>query len=119
MWVLPDVESAIPSYAQLDISAELERGGLVPVASGRGHDAAISIRQSGAVLWAARLQQGESVQLPNAPYVHVFVAKGAVVLEGAGDLAQGDAVRLTAAGGPAVTAQEPSEVLVWEMEGAA
>jgi redox-sensitive bicupin YhaK (pirin superfamily) len=117
MWVVPDVESATPSYAQLDITAELDRGGLVPVASGRGHEAAISIRQFGAVLWAARLQPGATVQLPDAPYVHLFVAKGAVGLEGAGDLAQGDAVRLTAAGGPAVTAREPSEVLVWEMHG--
>ena len=56
------------------------------------------------------------VQLPDAPYVHVFVAKGAAVLEGAGPLSQGDAVRLTAAGGPALRASEAAEVLVWEME---
>lgn len=115
MWVLPDTESAVPSYDQLDITAELGRGGLVPVASGRGHDAAISIRQAGAVLWAARLQSGEKVPLPDAPYVHLFVAKGSVALEGAGGLVAGDAARLTAAGGPALTAQEASEVLVWEM----
>ena len=115
MWVLPDTESAVPSYDQLDITAELGRGGLVPVASGRGHDAAISIRQEGAVLWAARLQPGETVQLPDAPYVHLFVAKGSVALETAGVLVRGDAVRLTAAGGPALTAGEASEVLVWEM----
>ncbi|MGB8649598.1 MAG: pirin family protein [Mycobacteriales bacterium] len=120
MWVLPDTESVTPSYDQLDITAELDRGGLVPVASGRrdrqGHDAAISIRQAGAVLWAARLQRGESVQLPDAPYVHLFVARGEVVLEGAGALAQGDAVRMTAAGGPALTATSAAEVLVWEMQ---
>ena len=119
MWVVPDTESVRPSYDQLDVTEALHRGGLVPVASGRGHDAAISIRQEGAVLWAARLQPGESVALPDAPYVHLFVARGAVSLEGAGALARGDAVRLTAAGGPAVTAAEPAEVLVWEMERAA
>ncbi len=116
MWVPPDTESVSPSYDQLDISAELDRGGLVPVASGRGHDAAISIRQRGAVLWATRLQPGERVDLPAAPYLHVFVAKGSADLEGAGLLAEGDAVRFTASDGPTVTAWEAVELLVWEMD---
>ena len=38
-----------------------------------------------------------------------------VNLEGAGSLEEGDAVRFTAAGGQRVTADEPAEVLVWEM----
>ena len=33
-----------------DINSELAKGGLVPIASGKGHDAAISIRQRGAVM---------------------------------------------------------------------
>ena len=115
MWVLPDTESVRPSYDQLDIAAELARGGLVPVASGRGHDAAISIRQAGAVLWAARLQPGETVSLPDAPLVHLYVAQGGGRLEGAGRLVEGDAVRLTAADGPAFTAQGAAELLVWEL----
>ena len=116
MWVVPDTESVPPSYQQLDISAELQRGGLVPVASGRGHEAAIAIRQEGAVLWAARLAEGESVQLPDAAYVHVFLAVGAADLEGAGRLSEGDAVRLTSAGGPRLTAVGGrTEILVWEM----
>ena len=118
MWVRPDTERADPSYAQLDISAELERGGLVPVASGRGHDAAIPVRQRDAVLWAARLSAGERIVLPDAPMVHLFVAKGSVDLDAAGRLETGDAVRLTAAGGPSVTAVDAAaEVLVWEMAG--
>jgi len=64
MWALPDTESITPSYERLDIGAELQQGGLVPVASGRGHHAAISIRQQGAVLWAGRLKPGEAVQVP-------------------------------------------------------
>ena len=40
MWVVPDTEKVRPGYAQLDINAELAKGGLVPVASGRGHEAA-------------------------------------------------------------------------------
>ena len=61
MWVPPDTERIDPGYEQLDINAELDKGGLVPIASGQGHDAAISIRQRGAVLWGGRLKAGEAV----------------------------------------------------------
>lgn len=116
MWVVPDTERLDPGYEQLDIGAELDKGGLVPIASGRGHDAAISIRQKGAVLLGGRLKPDEVVVLPDAEFVHLFVARGRVDLEGAGALLQGDAVRLTGAGGPRLTAgPEGAEILVWEM----
>jgi len=50
MWVLPDTERITPGSQQLDINGELAKGGLVPIASGRGHAAAISIRQKEAGL---------------------------------------------------------------------
>lgn len=116
MWVLPDTERINPSYEQLDINGQLDRGGLVPIASGRGHDAAISIRQRGAVLWAGRLKPGEAVNVPEARFVHLYLAKGAATLQGAGALGTGDAVRLTAAGSPPLTADggTGAEVLIWE-----
>jgi quercetin 2,3-dioxygenase len=104
MWVLPDTERITPGYEQLDINSELDRGGLHPIASGQGHDAAISIRQRHAVLWGGRLKAGETVTVPEGNNVHLFVATGAVSLEGAGALAEGDAVRLTGAGSPTMTA---------------
>ncbi|MGZ4695018.1 MAG: pirin family protein [Acidimicrobiales bacterium] len=114
MWVLPDTESVDPGYQQLDINTELDRGGLVPIASGQGHDAAISIRQRDAVLWGGRLKPGEQVTVPDAPHVHLFVAVGSAALEGAGDLAEGDAVRLTGAGDPDLVAGATgAEVLIW------
>ena len=64
MWVPPDTESIDPGYEQLDINAELDKGGLVPIASGKGHDAAISIRQRGAVLWGGRLGPASGVAFP-------------------------------------------------------
>jgi quercetin 2,3-dioxygenase len=117
MWVVPDTERIDPSYEQLDINPQLDKGGLVPIASGRGHNAAIQIRQKGAVLWGGRLKAGEVVKVPDAAFVHVFVAKGKAALEGAGTLSQGDAVRLTGAGSPTLTAdpQTGAEVLLWEM----
>ena len=119
MWVVPDRARVRPGYAQLDINSELSRGGLVPVASGRGHDAAIGIQQEGAVLWAGRLAAGTRVLAPEAAFVHVFVATGDAELEAAGRLEQGDAARLTGAGGLALTAGPAgAEVLIWEMDGA-
>ncbi|MBB2915360.1 hypothetical protein FHS43_006680 [Streptosporangium becharense] len=118
MWVVPDESGIAPGYEQLEIDGELLAGGLVPVASGMAkHDgaAAIRIKNRYAALHAARLQPGRSVQLPEAPFLHLFVPRGAVTLEGAGQLATGDAVRLTATGGQKVTATEPAEILVWEM----
>jgi hypothetical protein len=117
MWVVPDRGGVEPGYAQREIDAELLSGALVPVASGRPEhgDSAVRIANRHATLHAARLQPGRSVALPDAPYLHLFVARGAVTLEGAGGLAEGDAVRFTATGGHRVTATAPAEILVWEM----
>jgi redox-sensitive bicupin YhaK (pirin superfamily) len=122
MWVVPDENNLTPGYEQLEIAPELLAGGLVPVASGmEKHDgeAAIRIQNKYAALYAARLQPGQTVQLPEAPFLHLFVPRGAVALEGAGPVAAGDAVRFTATGGQKVTATEPAEILVWEMHATA
>jgi quercetin 2,3-dioxygenase len=118
MWVLPDEPGIKPGYEQLEIDHELLAGGLVPVASGMDKhrdDSAIRIHNRYAALYAARLAPGQTVQLPDAPLLHLFVPKGTVTLEGAGVLYPGDAVRFTAVGGQRVTAVEPAELLVWEM----
>ncbi len=115
MWVLPDTERIDPSYEQLDINAELAKGGLVPVASGKDEHAAIRIRQRQAVLWAGRLQPGERVAVPDARFAHVFVPVGTASLAG-DDLWTGDAARLTEAGTPELVAgPEGAEVLIWQM----
>ena len=118
MWVVPDEPGADPGYQQLEIDDELLRGKLVTIASGmpahRG-DTAITIGNRYAALHGARLQPGDSVELPQAPYLHLFVPRGEVSLEGAGALREGDAVRFTSSGGQRLVAVEPAEILVWEM----
>ncbi|WP_106396397.1 pirin family protein [Actinocorallia populi] len=121
MWVVPDEAGIAPGYEQLEIGDELLKGGLVPVASGMDKHrdaAAIRIKNRYAGLYAARLAAGQSVQLPEAPYLHLFVPRGRVNLEGAGALDTGDAVRFTATGGQQVTAVADAEILVWEMHAA-
>jgi redox-sensitive bicupin YhaK (pirin superfamily) len=122
MWVLPDETSLDPGYQQLDISAELVKGGWVTVASGRPRDAdstAIRIHQRQAALHAARLEAGDTVELPTAPFVHLQVTNGSVALEGAGSLVRGDTVRVVGASGERLTALAHAEVLAWQMDGTA
>jgi len=115
MWVVPAESGIAPGYEQLDVNEALNAGGLVAVASGRGHEGAITIHQPGAVMWVARLTDAGAVTLPDAPFVHLFVARGSVAL--AGDtLAEGDAARLTAAGPVEVTALGDAEIIVWESD---
>jgi redox-sensitive bicupin YhaK (pirin superfamily) len=115
MWLRPDEAGLEPSYAQ----QEVELCGLVPLVSGIADlDAAVRLHTSGAALHVARLAPGEPVRLPDAPRLHLFVARGSVLLEGAGLLEEGDAVRLAgddSLGGPAVTGSGAAEVLVWQL----
>jgi redox-sensitive bicupin YhaK (pirin superfamily) len=114
MWVIPDDTDISPSYQQHEIGhvgAEL-----VTIASGiPGRDAAITLHNRSAALHGTRLQPGDAVNLPQAPYLHLFVARGRISATGIGDLDAGDAVRFTDCDGPQLTASEPSELLIWEM----
>jgi hypothetical protein len=113
MWLRPDEPGLDPSYVQQEAPSS---GGLVPLVSGVGGlDAAVRIHTAGAALHVARLAPGTSVRLPDAAHLHVFVARGAVRLEGAGSLQQGDAARCSDQGGLAVTAEQEAEALVWEL----
>ncbi|WP_405069982.1 pirin family protein [Kribbella sp. NBC_01510] len=117
MWVRPDRFDLPPSYQQAEI--DLRGGQLVPIASGLPQHAsstAIRINQGSAGLSVARLSPGQTVGLPSAPYLHLFVALGTASLENAGDLGTADAVRQIDADGRRLTAGPGgAEILVWEM----
>jgi redox-sensitive bicupin YhaK (pirin superfamily) len=113
MWVLPDTLGVEPGYEQRDLNDELTRDGLVVVASGQGHEGAVSIHQQDAVLWVGRLGPEVEAVVPDAPHAHVFVAAGSARV-GSSALGTGDAARLTQAGALALKAgPEGTEVLVW------
>jgi redox-sensitive bicupin YhaK (pirin superfamily) len=114
MWVPPDTDGIKPGYEQRDINDVLAKGGLHAIASGQGHADAVTIHQRDAVLWGGRLEPGETVSIPDAPHVHVFVARGQADLEGADELHEGDAARLTDAGTLALRAgPSGAEILAW------
>jgi quercetin 2,3-dioxygenase len=113
MWVVPDTEGIEPGYEQRDLNDALSEGGLVVVASGQGHDGAVSIHQRDAAFSVGRLRADQTVAVPDAQHVHAFVAVGDATLDGT-PLATGDAARLTHAGSPSLTAgPDGAEVLLW------
>ena len=113
MWVRPDEPGLTPSYARAEVP---DGDGLVPLASGTGRlDAPVPIHASGSALHVARMSPGQVLTVPEAPRVHVFVARGSVGLEGAGRLDEGDAARLTDESGRSLRAGAAAEVLVWQM----
>ena len=118
MWVVPDTAGVAPGYEQHDVTEALTSGELIPVASGRGHEGAVRIHQRGAAFWAGELAAGSEHRLPDAPFVHVFVARGEVRIEGR-VLGRGDAARLVATADTAVEVLEDAHVLVWESDAAA
>lgn len=116
MWVVPDAVGVQPSYQQHEVDEKLLAGGLVTIASGMPRrDAAITLHNRNAALHGTRLLAGAAVNVPQAPYLHLYVASGRVSVEGIGAVNEGDAVRFTDADGRRVTASEPAELLIWEM----
>lgn len=106
MWLSPVEPGSPPCYERRDLSSALARDGLVEVAHvNRGSD----------TLYAARLSDGERLPMAAAPYLHLFVARGSVRLDGAGGLVAGDAVRMTDQEEARLMATDGCEVLVWAM----
>ena len=114
MWVPPHETGLAPGYEQLDVNDRLDGGALVAVATGRDDiDGAVRINQRDATMWVARLAAGQGVTVPDAPYVHVFLARGEARLADE-PLVAGDAARLTGAGPLELRATGDVEVIVWE-----
>lgn len=135
MTLAPDDADTAATYEHADVSADLARSVLVTLASGiPERPGAIGLGTSGAALHVARPAPGQSVTLPQARYVHVFVTSGRAEMTGL-DLSgadtdgpvvmeAGDSLRLTdpEAGEDAATTavsvrgiDPDTEILIWEM----
>ena len=77
MWVLPDTERhRARATSSATSTTRSPAAASSPVASGQGHEGAVTIHQRDAVLLVGRLAPGDEVAVPDAPHVHVFVAVG-------------------------------------------
>lgn len=114
MWVRPDTPGIAPGYEQNDVGDELDSGRLFAIASGTPGLGAVHIHQAGATLWGGRIRPGDTVDVPTDRHVHVFIARGSGSLDPGGDLATGDAVRITDPDGSSFTAgPDGAEVSIW------
>jgi quercetin 2,3-dioxygenase len=112
MWVLPADPDRPVSYDLADLAPALGSGRLARVAGGDG--AALRLGRQTATLHTGRLTG--PAELPLAPYVQVYVARGSVHLIGTDRLGEGDEARLTGVAGARIEPLSlPAEVLVWEM----
>jgi redox-sensitive bicupin YhaK (pirin superfamily) len=116
MWIRPDESDVPPSYQQQELAlGDLARG-WVPIASGRHPDAVVSLGTAGSTLWVSVLPAGTSRILPDGDLLHLYLARGAVEVEGIGRLEEGDSLRLSASAQLRLSAYAEAEVLVWQMD---
>ena len=107
-WVRPDEPGLVPGY----VSAEVERDdGWTCIADGDGHGV-VPISASGTSLNVAELGTSQRLPLPEAPKLHVVVARGRARL-GERTLAPGDVARMLDEGGREVVAEQDTQLVVW------
>jgi redox-sensitive bicupin YhaK (pirin superfamily) len=113
MWVLPGTLGEAPSYGQHEFAQSDRTNRWLTIASGEtGVDAPIALRQDASVR-VARLEDAEvDVALRAGRFGFLFVADGAVTVNGA-HLAAGDAVRL--AGEQRFAVRGAAELVFWDV----
>lgn len=115
IWIFPEKSGLTPSYEQTHFSVEERAGKLRLLASPEPVDKAVKIHQD-AQLFAAVLDKGQEVKhvLKNDRYAWLQVARGTVSLNGT-KLKQGDGASISEESLLTVIAQEPSEVLLFDL----
>lgn len=117
MWLIPDVDGPA-SYANADVAAALGDD-FAMVASGVASSAPcapVSLMSAGASLFVGQFRGGARVAVPASALVHLFVARGVVLLTAAdavAELAEGDAARLIEVEAAYVDVRVDAEVLIW------
>ena len=114
IWILPDAKGVQPRYAERNF-AKAEPGKLHLAASKTGRDGSMEIHQD-ADLLLGKLEAGQSVSHTLAKNRHAWlhVAEGEVVLGGQ-TLSGGDAAALSNESRLQLSANKPSQVLLFDL----
>jgi quercetin 2,3-dioxygenase len=115
IWILPERRGLTPGYEQKHFGEESRKGQLRLIASPDGEAGSVSIHQD-VRLYSALLAPGQSVRHALAPGRHgwVQVARGAVRL-GEQTLRAGDGAAISEEQAISLTADAPSEVLLFDL----
>jgi redox-sensitive bicupin YhaK (pirin superfamily) len=114
IWILPDVKGAKPRYDEKSLR-DAQTGKLHLVTSKTGRDGSIAIHQD-ADLWLAKLEANQQVAhlLEKNRHAWIHVAEGEVELNGT-TLAAGDAAAVNAQTKLQLSANKPSQVLLFDL----
>ena len=115
IWILPAERGIEPGYEQKSFAEDERRGRLRLVASPDGGEGSVTIHQD-ARIYSTLLEAGQSVEHALAPGRHAWaqVARGAVEISGQ-SLAQGDGAAASEEERVVITASEPAEVLLFDL----
>jgi quercetin 2,3-dioxygenase len=115
IWILPRTAGEQPRYGQRSFAKELERGGLVTVASPDGADGSLAIRQD-VKLMAARAGKDETFAYPigDKRFGFLQVARGKVRVNDV-DLEAGDGLEIQREPELAIRATKGSEFLLFDL----
>lgn len=114
IWIMPDTKGVKPRYGEKTL-ANAESGNLHLMTSKTGRDGSIAIHQD-ADLWLAKLDAGQSVShlLGKDRHAWIHIADGEVRLNGT-VLAGGDAAGLSDETKLELSATQPSQVLLFDL----
>jgi quercetin 2,3-dioxygenase len=115
IWLMPEREGLEPSYEQRAFPEEERHNGLRLVASPEGRDGSLTIRQD-ARLYLGSLDGSREVRHEVSPGRHAWlqVLRGGVGLNGL-SLSGGDGAAISDESSLAITADGPSEVLLFDL----
>jgi redox-sensitive bicupin YhaK (pirin superfamily) len=115
IWIMPQRAGLPPGYEQKSFPARQREGRLKLVASSDGRDGSVTIHQN-ASMYAALLAPGQEVSHALKPGRRAWlqVARGAVTSDGA-TLAAGDGAAVKDVLTLAVRADEPSEIVLFDL----
>lgn len=115
IWILPSEQGIDPGYEQQNFAEDERRARLRLVASPDGREGSVTIHQD-ASLYATLLEEGQSVEHELRPGRHAWaqVARGAVEINGQ-SLGQGDGAAASEEEHIVITAREPAELLLFDL----
>lgn len=115
IWILPERDGLPPGYEQREFANEETRGRMRLIASRAGRDDSVTVHQD-AEVYAATLNEGEEVayELRGGRHSWVQVIKGSLKLNEV-ELSAGDGAAVSEEERLSISANEPSEVLLFDL----
>ncbi len=115
IWILPEQEGMPPEYEEKNFSDEEKRNKLRLIVSADGRDGSVKSHQD-TNIYAALLDNGREVVHPLGSGRHAWlqVAAGSVALNDV-SLKQGDGAAINQESRIRISAQEPSEILLFDL----